>query len=175
MFGIALSRTRHTPHNPVRIRRNPFALSLSKCHVDSVPLMRRHPLGMQGDQGQRPHTRVRQIGRRPQSPRRCGCVSVRGGLAQNTKNPFALSLSKCPSILSLSKGLSLSKCPSILSLSKGLSLSKFPSRPYSASASNTENSVRPEVALPTVLSLSKEGFGPTFIPPVRAGIFLLTP
>ena len=160
MFGIALSRTRHTPHNPVRIRRNPFALSLSKCHVDSVPLMRRHPLGMQGDQGQRPHTRVRQIGRRPQSPRRCGCVSVRGGLAQNTKNPFALSLSKCPSILSLSKGLSLSK---------------FPSRPYSASASNTENSVRPEVALPTVLSLSKEGFGPTFIPPVRAGIFLLTP
>ena len=38
--------------------------------------------------------------------------------------PFALSLSKGPSILSLSKDLSLSKGPSILSLSKDLSLSK---------------------------------------------------
>jgi len=40
--------------------------------------------------------------------------------------PFALSLSKRPCILSLSKGLSLSKRPCILSLSKGLSLSKRP-------------------------------------------------
>jgi hypothetical protein len=42
--------------------------------------------------------------------------------------PFALSLSKRPCILSLSKGLSLSKRPCILSLSKGLSLSKRPRR-----------------------------------------------
>ena len=45
-------------------------------------------------------------------------------IGNTRKFPFALSLSKCPSILSLSKGLSLSKCPSILSLSKGLSMSK---------------------------------------------------
>ena len=38
--------------------------------------------------------------------------------------PFALSLSKGPIILSLSKDLSLSKGPIILSLSKDLSLSK---------------------------------------------------
>src|SRR5712691_9128850 len=42
------------------------------------------------------------------------------------KRPFALSLSKCPCILSRSKGLSLSKCPRILRLSMGLSLSKCP-------------------------------------------------
>jgi len=40
--------------------------------------------------------------------------------------PFALSLSKGPIILSLSKDLSLSKGPIILSLSKDLSLSKGP-------------------------------------------------
>ena len=47
-------------------------------------------------------------------------------MAALTFNPFALSLSKCPMVLSLSKGLSLSKCPMVLSLSKGLSLSKCP-------------------------------------------------
>ena len=41
-----------------------------------------------------------------------------------TQAPFALSLSKGPSILSMSKDLSLSKGPSILSMSKDLSLSK---------------------------------------------------
>jgi hypothetical protein len=40
--------------------------------------------------------------------------------------PSALSLSKGPCILSLSKDLSLSKGPCILSLSKDLSLSKGP-------------------------------------------------
>jgi hypothetical protein len=42
------------------------------------------------------------------------------------ETPFALSLSKGPIILSLSKDLSLSKGPIILSLSKDLSLSKGP-------------------------------------------------
>ncbi len=51
---------------------------------------------------------------------RCGAnVFVPLNFFEPHPTPFALSLSKCPSILSPSKGLSLSKCPSILSVFVG--------------------------------------------------------
>jgi hypothetical protein len=83
--------------------------------------------------------------------------------SEHKTTPFALSLSKCPCILSLSKGLSLSKCPCILSLSKGLSLSKCRRKWWQGFDRLSPNGVGVvfEVAVfPIILRLSKDRLSP---------------